>query len=52
MPSHTVLDGRFALRCAIVNHRTTRADLDLFVDAVLETGTALVTAGSEAVGRE
>lgn len=54
MPSHTMLDGRFALRCAIVNHRTTRADLDLFVDAVLETGAALVAARSEAVagGRE
>ena len=38
MPSHTMLNGRFALRCAIVNHRTRREDLDLFVKAVLDIG--------------
>jgi glutamate/tyrosine decarboxylase-like PLP-dependent enzyme len=42
MPSHTVLQGRFALRCAIVNHRTRHDDLDLLVRAVVETGTALL----------
>jgi glutamate/tyrosine decarboxylase-like PLP-dependent enzyme len=42
MPSHTVLQGRFALRCAIVNHRTRMDDLDLLVRAVVETGTALL----------
>jgi glutamate/tyrosine decarboxylase-like PLP-dependent enzyme len=42
MPSHTVLNGRFALRCAIVNHRTRRDDLDLFVQAVVNTGNALL----------
>lgn len=42
MPSHTVLHGRFALRCAIVNHRTRRDDLDLLARAVVETGQALV----------
>ena len=41
LPSHTVLDGRFAIRCAIVNHRTRREDLDLLTRAVVETGTAL-----------
>jgi glutamate/tyrosine decarboxylase-like PLP-dependent enzyme len=35
-PSTTVLEGRMAIRAAIVNHRTTRADIDGFFDAVLE----------------
>jgi glutamate/tyrosine decarboxylase-like PLP-dependent enzyme len=40
VPSHVVLDGRFWLRVCIVNHRTTRADLDAFVDEVLRVGRA------------
>lgn len=40
-PSHTSLDGRFALRVAITNHRTRRADLDLLADAVLGLGREL-----------
>jgi glutamate/tyrosine decarboxylase-like PLP-dependent enzyme len=34
----TVYDGRVALRPAIVNWRTTEADVDLFVDVVRELG--------------
>ncbi len=41
IPSDTTLRGRHCLRVAINNHRTRRADLDLFVQAVLETGQAL-----------
>ena len=41
VPSSTVLDGRFALRVAITNHRSRREDFDLFVDAVLEEGKAV-----------
>ncbi len=41
VPSSTVLDGRFALRVAITNHRSRREDFDLFVDAVLEEGAEL-----------
>jgi glutamate/tyrosine decarboxylase-like PLP-dependent enzyme len=41
VPSSTVLDGRFALRVAITNHRSRREDFDLFVDAVLATGAEL-----------
>ena len=37
-PSTTVLDGRLAIRCAIVNHRTDRCDIDALVAAVLEFG--------------
>jgi aromatic-L-amino-acid/L-tryptophan decarboxylase len=37
-PSTTVIDGRLAIRAAIVNHRTERADVDRLVDAVLLIG--------------
>ncbi|HUQ79613.1 MAG TPA: aspartate aminotransferase family protein [Gemmatimonadaceae bacterium] len=40
-PSSTVLDGRFAIRVAITNHRSTRADFDTLVSAVLEIGREL-----------
>ena len=35
-PSTTRIDGRLAIRAAIVNHRTTADDVDGLVDAVLE----------------
>ena len=38
VPSSTVLQGRFSLRCAIVNHRSTLADFDALVDEVLRLG--------------
>jgi glutamate/tyrosine decarboxylase-like PLP-dependent enzyme len=41
VPSSTVLDGRFALRVAITNHRSRLEDFDLFVDAVLAIGAEL-----------
>jgi aromatic-L-amino-acid decarboxylase len=37
-PSTTVLDGKFAIRCAIVNHRTDACDIDRMLAAVLEFG--------------
>jgi aromatic-L-amino-acid decarboxylase len=37
-PSTTTLDGRLAIRAAIVNHRTDVSDIDALVDAVLEFG--------------
>ena len=40
--SPTELDGRYALRVCIVNFRTTRADIDLLVDAVLRIGDEVV----------
>lgn len=40
-PSTTRLDGQVAIRAAIVNHRTIRADLDALVDGVLRFGDAL-----------
>jgi glutamate/tyrosine decarboxylase-like PLP-dependent enzyme len=37
-PSATILDGRVAIRAAIVNHRTQPQDIDALVDAVLRLG--------------
>jgi aromatic-L-amino-acid decarboxylase len=37
-PSSTTMDGRFAIRAAIVNHRTDVADIDALVAAVLDFG--------------
>lgn len=37
-PSTTVLDGRLAIRAAIVNHRTDTRDIDAMIAAVLEFG--------------
>jgi aromatic-L-amino-acid/L-tryptophan decarboxylase len=41
IPSHTILNGRFAIRVAITNHRSRREDFDLLVRAVAETGAQL-----------
>jgi aromatic-L-amino-acid/L-tryptophan decarboxylase len=41
VPSYTTLDGRYCLRVAIGNHRTSHADLDVFVDALLAMAPAV-----------
>ncbi len=35
VPTYTTLDGRYCLRVAVSNHRSTFADFDRFVDALL-----------------
>ena len=40
-PSTTTISGRLAIRAAIVNHRTSRADIDELVDSTLTHGRAL-----------
>jgi aromatic-L-amino-acid decarboxylase len=40
VPSTTVIDGHLAIRAAIVNHRTTDADIDILVAAVIKAGSA------------
>jgi glutamate/tyrosine decarboxylase-like PLP-dependent enzyme len=40
-PSYTMLGSRYALRAAICNHRSRRADFDILVDEVLRLGRAL-----------
>ena len=37
-PSTTLLDGKLAIRAAIVNHRTDTCDIDALISAVLEFG--------------
>jgi glutamate/tyrosine decarboxylase-like PLP-dependent enzyme len=41
LPSFTTVRGRSAVRCAITNHRSTRADFDALVAAVLALGAEL-----------
>ena len=43
-PSSTMLGGRFAIRAAIVNHRTLREDVDTLVRATLQIGDRLAGA--------
>jgi glutamate/tyrosine decarboxylase-like PLP-dependent enzyme len=38
LPSHTVLNGRFAIRVANTNQRSRQEDFDMLVQAVLEIG--------------
>jgi glutamate/tyrosine decarboxylase-like PLP-dependent enzyme/Tfp pilus assembly protein PilF len=40
-PSTTTIDGKVAIRAAIVNHRTGRAEIDALVDSTLFVGRAL-----------
>ncbi|MEQ1612991.1 MAG: pyridoxal-dependent decarboxylase [Hyphomicrobiaceae bacterium] len=35
-PSWTTIGGRSVIRCALVNHRTTRADIDLTFSAIID----------------
>ncbi len=45
-PSTTVLDGRLAIRAAIVNHRTDVCDVEALIAAVLEFGAQRAGPGS------
>jgi tetratricopeptide (TPR) repeat protein len=40
-PSTTVIDGKLAIRAAIVNHRTSRAEIDTLVEKVVAAGRAI-----------
>jgi len=44
-PSTTTLKGRLAIRVNITNHRTTFADLDILVDAVVAAGREIAASG-------
>jgi len=46
VPSHTVLDGRFALRVCIANHRTRSSDIELLVREVERLGAELLAEGN------
>ena len=51
-PSSTQINGQFAIRAAIVNHRTRRADVELLVRATLDRGAALTRPDLRAAQRE
>lgn len=34
-PSTTLIEGRVAIRCALVNHRTTKADIEALIEEIL-----------------
>lgn len=42
VPTYTVIDGKFAIRCAITNHRSRRDDFDLLIESVSKTGNQLL----------
>ncbi len=44
-PSYTTLNGRYALRAAITNHRSRREDFDILVREVERLGQGLVREG-------
>lgn len=48
VPSYTELQGRFAIRVAIANHRTTGADLVLLVNEVVRTGREILRSSTVA----
>ena len=39
--SNATINGKFALRACVVNHRTTSADVDAVIDEVLNVGKEL-----------
>ncbi len=53
-PSTTVIDGRLAIRAAIVNHRTGRTDIDHLIEKTVTLGRAIEasTARSGVLGRQ
>jgi aromatic-L-amino-acid/L-tryptophan decarboxylase len=46
-PSATSIDSKLVIRAAIVNHRTTQAEMDTLVEGALDAGRALTREASE-----
>jgi tetratricopeptide (TPR) repeat protein/glutathione synthase/RimK-type ligase-like ATP-grasp enzyme len=46
-PSTTILDGRLAIRVAIVNHRTTAREIDTLVEKTVELGRAMEASAAQ-----
>lgn len=44
--SSTLLDGKFAMRAAITNHRSRRADFEMLVSAVVKLGAEIISGNS------
>jgi glutamate/tyrosine decarboxylase-like PLP-dependent enzyme len=41
LPSYTVLNGKYAIRAAITNHRSRKSDFDIMINAITRIGTQL-----------
>jgi aromatic-L-amino-acid decarboxylase len=41
VPSYTILDGKYSLRVAVINHRSVQTDMDILVKEVLKIGQTL-----------
>ena len=50
-PSTTVLEGRLAIRAAIVNHRTGRSEIDMLVEKTVALGRALEASAARSRAR-
>jgi len=51
-PSTTVIDGRLAIRAAIVNHRTGRAEIDTLIQRILDAGRAMRNSAARSLPAE
>ena len=51
-PSTTIIDGRLAIRAAIVNHRTSEREIDLLVEKTVALGHALQASAQASAPRE
>ncbi len=51
-PSTTAIDGRLAIRAAIVNHRTSQAEIDTLVEKVVARGRAIEQSALESIQAE
>jgi len=49
-PSTTIVDGRLAIRAAIVNHRTSTREIDLLVEKTVALGRALEASANTSAG--
>lgn len=38
IPTYTTINGKFAIRCSVTNHRSRREDFDLLIDNVIRIG--------------
>jgi glutamate/tyrosine decarboxylase-like PLP-dependent enzyme len=51
-PSYTLLNGRYAIRVAITNHRSRKEDFDALVEASIRLGNSLASgAGTQTAGK-
>jgi len=51
-PSTTILDGRLAIRAAIVNHRTSEREIELLVEKTVALGRALEASAASSRARQ